>query len=295
MLGRPRISIVVPLQEHLCFDQMLVALAQQEGVGHGEVEIVAVDGLYLRDWPALLEDIRKQYPALSLTFLQIERTRSRARQLNVGIDLANADLLLLLADDFIPRANLVSEHLKTHEEDPREELVAIGPGLFPEGDKSNAFMKWLEDSGELFGVSFTRPAAALPPYYFYMANTSLKRSFLEKAGRFDESFPYDAMDDWEMGNRLRALGMKNVYLPGAIAIHEHIIDLPERCRAMEQAGESSAIYDSKRQRPGPWMHLLEQPRVKHSARKRESREQRYRRILREHWVKGYRSYEQAAQ
>jgi GT2 family glycosyltransferase len=274
---------------------MLVAIAQQEGIGHGEVEIVAVDGLYLRDWPALLEDIRKQYPELSLTFLQIERTRSRARQLNVGIDLAKADLLLLLADDFIPRANLVSDHLKAHEEDPREELVAIGPGLFPEGDRSNAFMKWLEDSGELFGVSFTLPAAALPPYYFYMANTSLKRSFLEKAGRFDESFPYDAMDDWEMGIRLHALGMKNVYLPGAIAIHEHIIDLPERCRAMEQAGESSAIYDSKRQRPGPWVRLLEQPRVKHSARKRESREQRYRRILREHWVKGYRSYEQAAQ
>ena len=148
---------------------------------------------------------------------------------HVGLDLANADLLLLLADDFIPRANLVSEHLKTHEEDSREELVGIGPDLFPEGDKSNVFMEWLEDSGELFSVSFTRPAAALPPYYFYIANTSLKRSFLEKAGRFDESFPYDGMNDWEMGNRVRALGMKNVYLPGAIAIHEHIIDLPGRC------------------------------------------------------------------
>jgi GT2 family glycosyltransferase len=212
----------------------------------------------------------------------------------VGIGLAKADLLLMLADDFIPCPDLVAEHLKAHRADPSEELVAIGPGLFPEGDRTNAFMKWLEDSGELFGVSFTRSTVKLPHYYFYMANTSLKRAFLAKAGRFDESFPYDAMDDWEMGNRLLVRGMKNVYLPDAVAIHEHIIDLPERCRAMEQAGESSAIYDERRQRPGPWRHFLEQPRVKHSARKRESREQRYKRILHEHWVKGYRSHRQQA-
>ena len=295
MPGKPRISIVVPLQEHLCFDQMLVALANQQAVGYGDFEIVAIDSLYLRDWPALLDDIKTQYPELRLTFRQIDQTRSRARQLNVGIELAKADILLMLADDFIPSPNLVSDHLKAHEQDPREELVAIGPGLFPKGENTNAFMKWLEDSGELFGVSFTQAPAMLPNWFFYMANTSLKRSFLEKAGRFDENFPYDAMDDWEMGNRLLAHGMRNVYLPGAIAIHEHVIDLPERCRAMEQAGESSAIYDSTQQRPGPWKHLLEQPRARHSARRRENREQRYRRILREHWVKGYLSYEKAAQ
>jgi GT2 family glycosyltransferase len=169
----------------------------------------------------------------------------------------------------------------------REEMVSIGPGLFPKDQRTNDFMHWLENSGELFGVSFTDPAFQLPPYYFYMANTSLKLSFLQRAGPFDEDFPYDAMDDWEMGKRLVACGMRNHYLPDAVATHEHIISLEERCRAMRQAGESSAIYDAKNSQPGPWAASILNSKIPYSSRKRESRQQRYKRIVSSHWRKGY--------
>jgi hypothetical protein len=290
MQNRPALSVLVPLQEHECFDDTLSALARQQGVSHKEYEVVAVDSLYLRDWPPLVDAIQQRHPELSIRFEQIETTRSRARQLNVAVRLAQAPVLLMLADDFVPGRNLVSQHLQVHREDTSEDLVAMGPGLFPQDGRSNEFMYWLEDSGELFGVSFTRPGFRLPPHYFYMANTSLKRAFLQRAGEFDERFPYDAMDDWEMGLRLISLGMNNLYLPHAVATHEHIIDLPERCRAMAQAGESSAIYDSVHPRPGPWAQILRQARPRHAQRRRETREQRYRRLLRDHWVKGYHSF-----
>lgn len=287
------ISIVVPLQEHLCFDQMLEALAVQQGLSFSCYEIIAVDSLYLRDWPPVVAEVRERFPELQLQFLQIEKTRSRARQLNTGLKQARADIILMLADDFLPSPRLVAQHLAVHRDDPDEKLVSIGPGLFPCDGRTNAFMQWLENSGELFGVPFTRPGLQLPPQYFYMANTSLKRSFLQSAGEFDEDFPYDAMDDWEMGLRLQRLGMRNLYLPEATATHEHIIDLPERCRAMRQAGETAAIYDAKSPVPGPWRAMLEAPRRPHSARKRETRLQRYRRILDEHWREGYRTGSQA--
>lgn len=283
----PDISVVVPLQEHLCFDMTLKALAEQQGLGFSTYEVIAVDGLYLRDWPPVVADIRQQYPDFQLEFIQIERTRCRARQLNIGLREARGDIVLMLADDFIPSPGLVSQHLNAHRDHSAEQLVAIGPGLFPQDSRTNKFMTWLEDSGELFGVSFTAPGMRLPAQYFYMANTSLKHSFLQRAGEFDEDFPYDAMDDWEMGLRLAKLGMRNLYLAKAVAIHEHIIDLPERCRAMRQAGETSAIYDAKYPQPGPWASTLTAQKTSYSTRKRETREQRYKRILRDHWKEGY--------
>lgn len=290
MLDRnPDISVVVPLQEHLCFDMTLKALAEQQDLPFSSYEVIAVDGLYLRDWPSVIAGIRRQYPNIQLNFIQIENTRCRARQLNIGLRAARAEIVLMLADDFIPCPRLLSLHLEAHGDQREEELVAIGPGLFPQDSRTNDFMSWLEDSGELFGVSFTAPGLQLPPQYFYMANTSLKRSFLRRAGEFDEDFPYDAMDDWEMGLRLAKLGMRNVYLQDAVAIHEHILDLPERCRAMRQAGETSAIYDAKHPRPGPWTSILAASKVPYSRRKRETREQRYKRILWDHWKDGYKA------
>lgn len=289
----PVLSLLIPLQDHSCADRSVEALARQEVVGHDEFEVIVVDSLYLRDWQAIFEDIRTRYPRLQLTFVTIEPTRSRARCLNVALEHARADLLLMLADDFMPCDRLLSEHLRFHRENLWENLVAIGPGLFPRDDGTSLFMRWLEDSGEIFGVSFTDPAMKLPRHYFYMANTSVKRAFLKRAGQFDERFPYDAMDDWEMGLRLAAVGMEAVYLPDAVAIHEHIITLPDRCQQMENAGETAAIYDRTRSRPGPWGHLLQQRYVPHSKRKKESREARYRRQLDAHWLKGYRREERA--
>ena len=294
MLDKPTISIIVPLQEHLCFDVFLEAIARQECIAFADFEVVAVDSLYTRDWPPVVAGIRQRFPELQLSFEQIEPTRSRARQLNVAIGKARADLILMLADDFIPCPRLVSLHCELHRTDSSETLVGIGPGLFPDDGRANDFMHWLEDSGELFGVRFTDPELELPHYYFYMANTSIKRSLLQKAGCFDEDFPYDAMDDWEMGLRLLALGMRNTYVPDAWAIHEHILDLNERCRAMRQAGESAAIYDAKSDKPGPWGGMLKATKIPYSQRKRENRAQRYRRILAGHWLEGYRSIKQVS-
>ena len=109
-----------------------------------------------------------------------------------------------------------------HHEDPAPELVGIGPALFPESVRRDPFARWIEDSRNLWGVSFTHPNDELMDGWFYCGNTSAKRSFLTEAGGFDERFPDDAGDDAEFGLRLRARGMRTSYVPGALAIHESI-------------------------------------------------------------------------
>ena len=282
------ISVILPVQEHACLGATLEALGLQQGVSYEEYEVIVVDSLHLYDWTETVERTRSQYPAMNLQLLSLPESGSRARQLNAGIRAAVADWLLLLADDFIPAPQLLYLHQQAHRHDPDQCLVAMGPGVFRRDATTTEFMRWMEDSGTLFGVSFTlRDLVQLPPHFFYMANTSLSRWLLEQAGPFDEDFPYDAMDDLEMGWRLRYMGMRTSYLPGAIAIHEHIISFQDRCRAMEKAGESAAIYDAKQGTPGPWQKLVIMPAPPFSARKKETREQRYRRVLNGHFRSGY--------
>jgi hypothetical protein len=50
------------------------------------------------------------------------------------------------------------------------------------------------------------------PSIFCVANVSAKR-ILDRAGLFDNDFPYPAWDDFEMGLRLRARGMKAFMSP----------------------------------------------------------------------------------
>jgi GT2 family glycosyltransferase len=88
--------------------------------------------------------------------------------------------------------------------------------------------------------------------FFYAGNASLKRDFLEAAGLFDEDFRYDAMDDFELGERLRRAGMISHFLSGSLAAHQHDeeVTLSGRRVYMGRSGESAAIFEKKH--PGPY-------------------------------------------
>lgn len=292
MVLQPTVSVVIPVQDHECLGKTLEALVVQEDIDYGDYEVIVVDGVRVRDWSAVVGSFEEKHPELRIRFEQIETGSGRARELNTGIARSQGDVILMLADDFVPSPKLVSAHWSAHALDPDERLVAMGPGLFPRGERTNDFMRWLEESGEIFGARFTDPNLELPPHFFYMANTSIKRPFLLRAGAFDERFPHDAMDDFEMGLRLRARGMQNRFLPQAIATHEHVISFPERCEAMKKAGASAAIFDANQRVRGPWSAYFTAPKARFAERRRETREQRYRRLLREHFMAGYRQYRQ---
>ena len=124
--------------------------------------------------------------------------------------------------------------------------MGIGLGMFPDHQrKASAFLRWLEDSGKLFGFSNTNKDVTIPRGYFGVFNASLKRDFFVKAGCFDESFPYPAWDDYEMGVRLTRNGMTSKLIPEAIAIHDHPLTFVERFHSVRRAGESVAVFAAK--------------------------------------------------
>jgi GT2 family glycosyltransferase len=170
---------------------------------------------------AIKENMPKDF---NLHYFRIQKG-GRAAARNYGMRQSAGNILIFYASDFIATHRLLEHHLTLHEQNSGSEV-----------------------SGALFGTRLLPNNTGIPPEFFYGANTSIQKVFLNSVGPFDEVFPYDSVDDFEMGRRLLERGMKNVFLPGALAYHDHQISMEERRKAMREAGESTAIWDSKNPR-----------------------------------------------
>jgi GT2 family glycosyltransferase len=222
-------------------DECMRALATQS-LAPGDFEAIFVDAVGARDWQPIFDEFISTRNDLNFSYHKIAKG-GRAKAVNFGVRNTSADIVIFLADDFIPSTSLVEAHWRFHQDNPEIHAVGIGGGVFSEEIRSEEFCRWLEDTGELFGVSFTNATDNFPSNYFYLGNSSIKREFLNSAGSFDESFPFPAWDDYEMGLRLAALGMQSKYVPEALAIHHHQVDLSARRAQMQWAGISAALFE----------------------------------------------------
>lgn len=287
---KSELSIITTIERdwHHLMAQYIDALEKQQDVDCKDIQVTVVNGSGDKNLGEQLIDTQKSYKGnLRLNFYTIDKC-GRAAATNYGISRSNASLLLLLADDFIASPNLVIEHVRLHRQNPQENIIGIGPGVFPYDWELSPFMHWLEVSGALFGVAFVGESAQ-PPLadFFYGANTSLKRSFLEAAGPFDEDYPYDCWDDFEMSLRLRKLGMQARYLPDAVAFHWHQISVLDRGAQMRHAGESAAIMDFKQGGIDRLSIGVKQRRKKRVNKRPQQQEMRWQLLLADEFNKAY--------
>jgi len=205
-------------------------------------ELILVDGSSNPATAAAFAAFRARCPDLSATLLQGTST-ARAAGNNLAAVRAGGGLLIFLADDFDPAPGLVAAHAGYHALNPDIDAAGIGTGLFPEHLRQDFFVRWMEDSGGIFGAKLRGPLAIWPKQYFHVGNASIKKSKFDALGGFDERFPYDAWDDYEFGLRWAASGGYSQFIAGAIAIHRHAVSLEERCATMVRAGESARVLE----------------------------------------------------
>jgi GT2 family glycosyltransferase len=239
-------------------DRVLGAFFGQTAAAR-DFEVILVD---LRDRPDFRQALRgfqQRQPEGPAFSYEVAAGKGRAHNSNVGLRRARGDIVLFFADDFIASPGLVASHLAFHREHPELTAVGIGAGLLPKATTSDIYLA-LEASGELFGAPMSAEMRDIPPGFFYVANSSVKRAFVEQCGPFDESFPFFCWDDYEMGLRMAERGMRPAYIPGATAEHDHALTLPERCRSLWELGYSARIHEQKYpQHPRGWNDRLRRP------------------------------------
>lgn len=259
MSEKIQLSIIVPLVSRVEDSIPQLEALESQTLPPSSYEVVLVDSRG-QDGPAIPES-RCSTGSPDRSRIQYFRigVPGRSSAVNFGLQHSTGEIVLLLADDFIPEPDLAQAHLDFHRRHPAESRVGIGSGRFSPALREDDFRRWLEDSGKLFGVPVHGETTSIPSTYFYGANASAKRSFLEKVGGFDEDFPYAAWDDYEVGQRMLRHGMESTFLPGATAWHEHPVTLGEYAKSTRKAGESAVLIERKTGEAGPWKRRANAP------------------------------------
>lgn len=225
--------------------------------------------------------------------------RSRGALRNAGLSATTAPLVVLLGDDVLPPRGWLAAHRAFHAR-AGGDAVCVGPVLFPPALREDPFRRWLEDSGALFGVSYTRPDPRALATFFHGANTSLPRRLLARAGPFREDFEGPVLDDDEMGRRLRDLGAAFACVPETTATHDHAVTFAERRRSVRAHGRAAAVLDAGAGPGAAWPADLRRSGARLAARAflarvravaiptEASRARHYRRALAAEFARGYR-------
>ena len=256
-MSAPAASVIVALNPHDAELRDVLDAYGAQTPGTPRFELLVVDNGSRAAAAKACAEARSRHAALDVRHVPCPR-RGRAAANNTGAAEARSDVLVFVADDFVPSPPLVRAHVEFHR-CTSNDAVAIGPAYFVPALADDPFRHWLERSGRLFGVPFASAALAWSREFFYVGNASMKRTRFEALGGFDERFGHDLVDDLEFGYRLRDAGARTHLLTRAIAWHDHAVTLDERELAMRRAGAAARLVAQRWTGPLPWSGLVSLP------------------------------------
>ncbi len=167
-------------------------------------------------------------PPVRMVRFPANRGRSAAR--NAGIREARAPLIVLVDSDILVRSDFLELHLQTHRRQ--------GAGILSRGPVIDVPDVSRARNGPV-------PRVVSSPAYLTTANVTVEKAALLRAGLFDEGFPGYGWEDFDLGFRLRKLGIRRVFCRAAVAFHVDpmeqrapVSDLLKK----EEARARSAVY-----------------------------------------------------
>jgi GT2 family glycosyltransferase len=216
----PEISVVISTLGNYSGLARVLDGYEQQDAPPGSFEVLVVTDLADPEPDRVEELVRdRPYPVRRLT----GHRRGLSANRNTGVAAASAPLVMFTDNDTIPCRRLISEHLSWHRRYPEEEVGVIGFVRWAREIKVTPFMRWLD-----YGIQFDYPnihGIEAGWGRFYGANSSAKRSFVERVGGYDEvRLPY-LYEDLDFGYRASKLGFRVLYNRRAEVEHLREMDL----------------------------------------------------------------------
>jgi len=139
-----------------------------------------------------------------------------AKNRNMGIKEARADIVLFMNDDMMPASpDVLEKHLNNASKD----VACLGRIDWHPELKRTAVMEYLSPSGPLFNFSLIRDVNECGGAYFFATNLSMHKRWFDLE-MFDENCPM-GNEDIELGYRLVKRSLKIKYVPGVVVYHHH--------------------------------------------------------------------------
>lgn len=150
---------------------------------------------------------------------------------------------------------VVSEHLAWHRENPAEEVGVVGHVRWARELALTPFMRWLEHGVQFDFKSIDGTEAGWA--HLYSANSSLKRSFIERVGDFDElRLPY-LYEDIDWAYRAKSHGLRVLYNRAAVVDHYRTDATLEAWKQkMALSAQTERQFVALHPEVPPWFHRM---------------------------------------
>jgi GT2 family glycosyltransferase len=214
-------AVIATFQRRASLSRLLAGL-QEELESEPELQagfdvLVVVDGS--NDGTVEMLE-RLQFPVPLKSVWQQNHGRAAAR--NVGLDLADGEIVWFLDDDVIPRPGLVARHRHAH--DDAEPHVTVGPYPFVAGGSPIAPNEpWTDAVYE----EMARDGHVRSADRFASGNASGPLELFRSVGGFDARFTGWGCEDVELGHRILRAGYEIRFDPAARAEHEQTLTLEQ--------------------------------------------------------------------
>jgi GT2 family glycosyltransferase len=171
---------------------------------------------------------------------------------NAGWRAAQAPLVMFTDNDTIPLRALAREHLEWHERHPEPEVGVLGLVRWAPELEVDTFMRWL-DAGIQFDYANLK-GTDIHWGSFAGANVSLKRTFVERVGDFDqEHFPY-GYEDTDWAYRASKLGLRLKYNRRAVVDHLRPMTLEFWKKRARRVAVAERMFCALHPEMDPWFH-----------------------------------------
>ena len=247
----PRLSVVVPTIGMYGVLRRVLDGYERQDAPPGSFELIVAADAAEPD-PAALDAAvgERSYPVRRVSAARPGASANR----NAGRRAATGSLILFSDNDTAPTPSLVSEHLAWHQDHPAEELTVLGLVRWAPELRVTPFMRWL-DRGIQFDFQNIEGVEA-GWGRFYTANVSVKRSFFERVGDFEEErLPYGYEDlDWSY--RASKLGLRVLFNRSAVANHHREMTLDFWKRRAARIAVSEREFTRLHPELEPWFLRL---------------------------------------
>ena len=171
---------------------------------------------------------------------------------NEGMRAATAPLVLFTDNDTIPVPRLISEHLLWHSRYPEQESGVLGRVRWARELKITTFMRWLDTGIQFDFANITGVEAGWGR--FVGANVSVKRSFAQLVGEFDQQhFPY-GYEDTDWAYRASKLDFRLLYNRRAVVDHLRPMTLEFWKKRARRVAVAERTFSQLHPEIPPWFH-----------------------------------------
>jgi len=231
------LTVIIPTYNRSDILKKCIDALTRQSFPEDQYEIIVVDDGSGDDTRTVV-DFANKHCAAAIRYLWQPNTGANAAR-NQAIRHASGQLLLFVNDDTIATSTMLSAHVKTHQNHIDENTAVLGRVTLSPEVPCSMFSKDHLDAG----YALWQGKEELDWRAFYTCNISVKKTYLEKFGVFDESLRY--FEDLELSERLSCHGLKVIYNPLALGYHFHWLQEKEYMAIAKREGTALAKWYRK--------------------------------------------------